>query len=92
MIVTWEQPWYQKTGWLTRKVELNEEDKHKEKFRIDKFTLTECERVHKNWLKFVKVSSQFQIFFWNFYNSHCYGTYVFFDLTYIRYLIPRTTN
>ncbi|XP_022130241.1 uncharacterized protein LOC111003832 isoform X1 [Pieris rapae] len=52
MIIYWYQPWYQRTGWLTKKIEQNENEH--EKFRTDKFTLTECERVHKNWLKFVK--------------------------------------
>ncbi|XP_045498208.1 uncharacterized protein LOC123696190 isoform X1 [Colias croceus] len=51
MIITWEQPWYQKTGWLTRRLKQSSDD---EKFCEDKMSKAECDRIHKNWKKFVK--------------------------------------
>ncbi|CAG4954395.1 unnamed protein product [Colias eurytheme] len=51
MIITWEQPWYQKTGWLTRRLKQSSDD---EKFCEDKMSKAECDRIHKNWEKFVK--------------------------------------
>ncbi|XP_050681809.1 uncharacterized protein LOC126977161 isoform X2 [Leptidea sinapis] len=52
MIVTWEQPWYQRTGHLTKKLPPLE---NKENFRTGKFSKEECDTVEQNWNKFIEL-------------------------------------
>lgn len=59
MVITWEQPWYQRTKCLTRPVKKDHDDEDannkRETFRTDSFTLEESKIVRKNWKKFRKV-------------------------------------
>lgn len=57
MVITWEQPWYQKTNSLTRPVK-EEEDAESERktYRTDSFTQEESRVMQKNWNRLRKVS------------------------------------
>ncbi|KAJ2948089.1 hypothetical protein O0L34_g9886 [Tuta absoluta] len=51
--ITWYQPWYQKTGGLTRRLDIDE-DNGTETYLTDSFTKEECKVIARNWKKFRK--------------------------------------
>lgn len=59
MVVTWEQPWYQKSNCITRPLKLPScEDLQNNDitpFRTDTICHDESKIIHKNWKKFRKV-------------------------------------
>ncbi|CAG9581662.1 unnamed protein product [Danaus chrysippus] len=53
MIVTWEQPWYQKSRCLTRPLKIT--DDSLPQFRTDSICKDESDEIHRNWRKFRKM-------------------------------------
>ncbi|KAG6450460.1 uncharacterized protein LOC115443759 isoform X2 [Manduca sexta] len=52
-IVLWEQPWYQLSSCLTRKLQETNENAD-EQYRTDAISKKEDEKIKKNWRKFIK--------------------------------------
>ncbi|XP_061385853.1 uncharacterized protein LOC116779162 [Danaus plexippus] len=53
MIITWEQPWYQKGSCLTRPLKIT--DDSLPKFRTDSICKDESDEIHQNWRRFRKL-------------------------------------
>lgn len=54
MIITWEQPWYQRTNCLTRPLKTDADDTA-ETYLTDTICSEEGEKIGKNWKAFRKV-------------------------------------
>lgn len=56
--ITWEQPWYQGSSAITKPYQpfYERNETEIEKFRTDKFTKEEHDRISRNWIKFTEVN------------------------------------